>query len=56
MEEQIITVEIRTKGEKCEMSDAAIAEWYKTHILGLFDPKYGTPEIDVRVKRVFTEG
>ena len=52
MEEQIIQVEIRTKGEKCEMSDEEIKKWYLSHISGLFDPKYGTPEISVSVQRI----
>lgn len=51
MEEQIITVTIRTKGEKCEMSDEEIRTWYLSHIAGLFDPAYGTPEICVELKR-----
>ncbi len=50
-EEQIITVTIKTKGEKCEMTDDEIRIWYETHIAGLFDPEYGTPEIAVDVKR-----
>ncbi len=52
MEEQIITVTIKTKGEKCELSDAEIKEWYESHIAKLFDPKFGTPEIKAEVKRI----
>lgn len=52
MEEQIVTVTIRTKGEKCEMTDDAIREWYATHVAKLFNPAYGTPEIEVDVKRI----
>lgn len=52
MEEQIVTVRIRTKGEKCEMSDEEIRAWYASHIADLFNPAYGTPEIDVDVKRI----
>ena len=55
VEEQIITVEIRTRGEKCEMTDAEILEWYRTHILSLFDARYGTPEVEVRLKRITDE-
>ena len=55
MEEQTVTVTIRTKGELCKMSDAEIAEWYRSHIADLFDPAYGTPEIAVRVERKICE-
>ena len=51
MEEQIITVTIKTKGEKCEMSDEEIREWYEKNVAKLFDPAYGTPEITAEVKR-----
>jgi len=51
MEEQIITITVRTKGEKCEMSDAEIREWYETNVAKLFNPEYGTPEISVNVLR-----
>ena len=52
MEEQIINIQIKTKGEVCEMSDAEIKNWYETHLANLFDPAYGTPEISVTVKRI----
>lgn len=52
MEEQIITITVKTKGEKCEMSDAEIKEWYETNVAKLFNPAYGTPEISVDVKRI----
>ena len=51
MEEQIITVTIRTKGDPCKLSDAEIKDWYENRIAALFDPKWGTPEITVDVKR-----
>ncbi len=51
MEEQIITIKIRTEGEKCEMSDAQIIEWYKKSIAGIFDTRYGTPQITVELER-----
>lgn len=51
MEEQVITVTIRTKGEKCEMSDAEIKAWYESQIAKLFNPAYGTPEITAEVRR-----
>ena len=52
MEEQIVTVKIKTKGEKCEMSDEEIKEWYASHVAKLFDPAYGTPEIEVKLERI----
>ncbi len=52
MEEQIITITVKTKGDVCEMTDAEIKAWYETHVAGLFNPAYGTPEIAVEVKRV----
>ena len=51
MEQQTIVVTIKTKGEKCEMSDSQIKAWYETQIASLFNPAYGTPEIAVEVKR-----
>lgn len=52
MEERITaTVTIVTQGERCELDEAALKEWYLTHIAGLFDPAYGTPKITVDVKR-----
>ena len=52
MEKQIITITVKTEGEKCIMTDIEIREWYETHIAGLFNPEYGTPEITVDVKRI----
>ena len=51
MEEQIITITVRTCGEPCGLSDAEIKDWYENRITALFDPKWGTPEITVDVKR-----
>lgn len=51
MEEQIITIVVKTAGEKCVMSDAEIKKWYEDNISKLFNPDYGTPEITVEVKR-----
>ncbi|MBR7070895.1 MAG: hypothetical protein IKI29_01850 [Clostridia bacterium] len=51
MEEQIITVTIKTNGEPCELSDSEIKAWYEKHIQELFDPNYGTPEISVALQR-----
>ena len=55
MEEQIITITVKTNGDVCEMSDAQIREWYEKSIAGLFNPEYGTPEITVDVKRIVKE-
>lgn len=55
MENQIITVTIRTKGETCELNDKEIREWYQNKIAGLFNPAFGTPEISVDVKRIPNE-
>ncbi len=52
MEEQTITIIIKTQGEKCEMTNEQIREWYETNIRGLFNPAYGTPEITIDVERV----
>ena len=54
MEEQVITVVIRTKGEKCELNDEEIRSWYEENIAKLFNHAYGTPEISVDVKRIET--
>lgn len=51
MEEQIITITVRTRGEKCRMSDEQIKEWYESHVRGLFNTEYGTPEVTVQVQR-----
>ena len=51
MEEQIIMITIKTKGEPCVLSDAEIKAWYADRIASLFDEKWGTPEITVDVKR-----
>ena len=52
MEEQTITIIIKTQGEKCEMTNEQIWEWYETNIRGLFNPAYGTPEITIDVERI----
>ena len=51
MEQQIITVTVKTQGDVCELSDPEIMEWYRSHVAGLFNPAYGTPEISVAVER-----
>jgi hypothetical protein len=55
MEEQKITVTIKTRGEKCEMTDAEIEKWYLDNIAKLFNPEYGTPVIEVKVERKETK-
>ncbi len=51
MEEQKITIEITTSGEKCELTDAEIKKWYETKVSSLFNKEYGTPVISVKVER-----
>ena len=51
MEEQILTITIRSKGETCELRDEEIRAWYKEKLASLFDPEWGTPEIKVDVER-----
>ena len=51
MEKQIINIKIKTQGEKCEMSTDEIRAWYEEKIKGIFNSEYGTPEIEVEVKR-----
>ena len=51
MEEQTVTVTVRTRGEACELSDGEIAAWYRDRIDRLFDPRIGEHEIFVQVER-----
>ncbi|MBP3729187.1 MAG: hypothetical protein J6H18_02815 [Lachnospiraceae bacterium] len=51
MEIHGIEIKITTKGEVCELKGEEIRRWYEEKIRGLFDPAYGTPEIEVRVKK-----
>ena len=51
MEEQTITITVKTKGDLCQMSTEEIKEWYEKSIASLFNPEYGKPEITVDVKR-----
>ena len=50
-EEQTVTVTIRTWGDKCELSDDEIREWYEDRIETLFEPNIGGHEIDVEISR-----
>lgn len=52
MEEQVITVTIRTHGDVCVLSNEKIAQWYKENIAKLFNKEFGTPEIEVDVKKI----
>ncbi len=54
MEEQIIKITVKTKGEPCELSDKALKGWYEERIAALFDPKWGRPEITVDLERQFS--
>lgn len=51
MEEQIVKITIKTKGEECQMNDAEIKAWYEKKVASLFNPAYGTPEIKVELER-----
>lgn len=51
MEKQIVSITVITEGDKCEMSDHEIVNWYQTHIASLFNPQYGTPQISVTLER-----
>ena len=51
-EEQIVTITVKTKGEKCLMQDDEICRWYEENIKKLFNPDYGVPEISVDLKRI----
>ena len=51
MEKQTITIRIETRGDVCQMSDEEIRAWYEGKVAGLFNPEYGTPKIEVEVKR-----
>lgn len=51
MEEQVVKITVKTSGEKCEMSDAEIVQWYEKAVAGLFDPAFGKPEITVELTR-----
>ena len=54
MEEQTITITVKTKGDLCVMTDEEIREWYEKSIASLFNPEYGTPDISVTVERRIT--
>ena len=42
MEEQLVTVTIRTCGEKCVMTDGQIREWYESHVRELYGDHGGS--------------
>lgn len=41
MEKQVVTITVITEGERCEMTDQQIVDWYQEHINSLFNPQYG---------------
>jgi len=51
MERQTVNIKIITEGDNCEMSSEEIKKWYETKISELFNSQYGTPEIEVELKR-----
>ena len=51
MEEQLITIKVRTAGDKCQLTDEQIRLWYAEAIRNALNPAYGTPEITVDVQR-----
>ncbi len=51
MEEQIVTITVKSTGEPCELTDEQIRAWYAERIAALFDPEWGVPEIAVDVRR-----
>lgn len=51
MEQQTVTVTIRTRGEKCELTDEQIKDWYRERIEGLLDPNIGGYEVSVSLER-----
>ena len=54
MEEQIITITVKSRGETCEMTDAELRAWYEQKVAEFFDPKLGMPEITVEVERILS--
>lgn len=50
-EQQTVTVTIRTRGGKCELTDEQIQGWYRDRIEALLDPDIGEYDISVAVKR-----
>jgi len=51
LEKQIVSITVITEGERCEMTDQQIIDWYQEHINSLFNPQYGTPLISVALER-----
>ena len=52
MEEQRITITIKTTGEKCQLTDEEIRQWYASAMRSALNPAFGTPEITVDVQRI----
>lgn len=55
METQVVTITVITRGEKCQMLDSEIVDWYQTNVARLFNPKYGEPSITVTLNRIAEE-
>lgn len=51
MEEQTVTITVKSRGERCELTDEELKAWYEQKIAAFFDPKLGMPEINVDVER-----
>ncbi len=51
MEEQVITITVKTTGEKCQLNDEEIRQWYASAMRNALNPACGTPEITVDVQR-----
>ena len=52
METQVVTITVITRGQKCEMNDNEIINWYQTNVSGLFNQEYGKPRITVSLNRI----
>lgn len=55
MEEQLVTITIKTFGEKCQLTDEQIRRWYASAMRNAMNPACGTPEITVEVQRTICE-
>ena len=53
MEEQVVTVTVRTWGKPCELSDEQIIAWYREQMEKLLDPDIGGHDVTVSVQRTY---
>ena len=51
MEEQRITITVKTCGDPCRMTDEEIRDWSASAMRSALNPAFGTPEISVDVQR-----